>query len=118
MTDIHSPVMVEQKILEISNRIAKSAGSCNERYIAFLDADRDYDRAYAKAFLAHQGPQTEKRYAAEDATYTSREARDAADAAYRYADRLSKALQAELMAMQSINRSLVAQFGVAGIGER
>lgn len=116
--DVHSPVSVEQKILEISNRISKSAGSCNERYVAFLTADRAYDRAFAKAFLAHKGPQTEKRYAAEEATEAEREHRDTTDAAYRYADRLSKALQAELMAMQSVNKSVLAQFGVAGIGER
>lgn len=116
--DVHSPVSVEQKILEISNRISKSAGSCNTSYVAFLTADRAYDRAFAKAFLAHKGPQTEKRYAAEEATEAEREARDVADAAYRYGDRLSKALQAELMAMQSVNKSVLAQFGVAGVGER
>lgn len=116
--NVHSPVSVEQKILEISNRIAKSADVCNTRYIAFLAADRAYDNAYAQAFLAHEGPQTEKRYAAEVETQDEREARDITDAAYRYADRLSKALQAELMAMQSVNKSVLAQYGVAGTGER
>ncbi|MHC6175428.1 hypothetical protein [Glutamicibacter sp. X7] len=118
MTEPYSPVSVEQRILEISNRIAKSARVCNERYVSFLDADRAYDRAYAVAFLKHEGPQTEKRYAAEEATTEEREARDVADAAYRYADRLSKALQAELMAMQSVNKSVIAQYGAAGVGER
>ena len=47
-----------------------------------------------------------------------REARDVADQAYKYADRLAKALQSELMAYQSLNKSVLAQFDVAGVGER
>lgn len=118
MSEPLSPVSVEQRILEISNRISRSAKVCNDLYIDYLTADREYDRAYAVAFLKHEGPQTEKRYAAEEATTAERERRDVTDAAYRYADRLSKALQAELMAMQSVNKSVIAQFNVAGVGER
>lgn len=110
--------MLEQHILQLSNRIAKSAGECNTRYRAFLDADRVYDKAYAQAYMAHEGPQAEKKYAAEIATTKEREARDIADAAHRYADRLSKALQSELLAYQSLNKSILAQYQVAGIGER
>ena len=113
-----TPVAVENHIRELSNRIAKSASVCNERYKVFLEADRLFDQAYARAFLAHDGPQTEKRYAADLASIEQREARDVADAAYRYADRLSKALSAELMAYQSLNKSVLAQYGAAGVGER
>lgn len=116
--DILNPVNIENRIREISERIAKSAGVCNERYRAFLDADREYDQAYAKAYLAHPGAQGEKRYAAEFATAVEREARDVADAAYRYADRLAKALESELRAYQSINASVRTTFQVAGMGER
>jgi hypothetical protein len=112
-----NPVQVEQRIRETANRIANSAQVCNDRYVAFLTADREYDAAYAAAFLDHDGPQTEKRYAAESATTEQREARDVADAAYRYADRLAKALQAELMAYQSINKSVLATYSAAGTGE-
>lgn len=113
-----TPVAVEEHIRKLSNRIGKSAGVCNARYSEYLTADRDYDRAFAQAYMAHDGAQAEKRYAAEVATTTEREARDVADAAYRYADRLSRALQAELMAYQSLNKSLLAQYQVAGTGER
>lgn len=116
MNDL-TPVAVEQHIRELSNRIAKSAEVCNQRYKAFLTADREYDQAFAQAFLDHDGAQGEKKYAAEVATTDEREARDIADAAYRYADRLAKALQSELLAYQSINKSLLAQYQVAGIGE-
>lgn len=113
-----TPVAVENHIRELSTRIAKSASVCNERYQVFLESDRVFDQAYARAFLAHDGPQTEKRYAADLASIEQREARDVADAAYRYADRLSKALSAELMAYQSLNKSVLAQYGAAGVGER
>lgn len=109
-----TPVALERRIVEISNRIAKSAGVCNERYVEFLDADRVFDAAFARAYLAHEGPQSEKRYAADLLTVGEREARDTADAAYRYADRLSRALQAELMALQSLNKSVLATYGAAG----
>lgn len=116
MTDL-TPVSIEEHIRGLSNRIAKSAHVCNERYGAFMDADRDYDKAFAQAYLGHDGPQAEKRYAAEVATTAEREARDVADAAYRYADRLSRALQSELMAYQSLNKSILAQYQVAGVGQ-
>lgn len=117
MSDL-TPVAIERHILDLSNRIAKSASVCNERYGAYMDADRTYDAAFAQAYLDYDGPQGEKRYAAEVATTEEREARDVADAAHRYADRLSKALQSELLAYQSLNKSLLAQYQVAGVGER
>ncbi|WP_218973624.1 hypothetical protein [Brevibacterium sediminis] len=113
-----TPVILEQHMLNLSNRIAKSAKVCNDRYTEFLAADREFDRAFAQAYLDYEGPQAEKRYAADKATMTEREARDVADAAHRYADRLSKALQSELMAYQSLNKSILAQFQVAGVGDR
>ena len=113
-----NPVTIENHIRELSNRIAKSASVCNQRYVEFLDADREFDKAFAQAYLAHEGPQAQKRYAADEVTMPERERRDVADAAYRYADRLSRALQSELMAYQSLNKSVLAQYQVAGIGER
>ena len=111
-------MQVEQKILETSNRIAKGAGECDRRYRAFLDASRAYEQAYAIAYMSFDGPQQEKRYAAVRDTASEKEALDEADAAYRYADRLSKSLQAELMSYQSVNRSVLATYSAAGVGER
>jgi len=117
MTENWNPVVVEEKIAVISNRIANSVTTCSNAYRDFMKADLEYDRAYAKAYLDHDGPQTEKKYAAELATYDERSARDVADVAYRYADRLARALEAELRAMQSIGASIRMQYGVAGRGE-
>lgn len=112
-----NPVAIENRIREISERIAKSAQVCNDRYKAYLDADRAYDHAFALAYMTHKGAAHEKKYAAELATTAQREALDVADAAYRYADRLAKALESELRAYQSIGASVRAMYAVAGRGE-
>ena len=117
MTDMITPLQVENAIREVANRIARSVKVCDERYRAFLTADREYEQAFAHAYLDCDGPAHEKKYSAEIATKVEREARDVTDAAYRYADRLSKALQDELRAYQSVGASVRAQYAVAGRGE-
>lgn len=115
--DTLNPVAIENRIREISERIAKSAGVCDQRYRAFLEADHAFDVAEATAYMAHQGAAHEKKHAATLATIEERQALDVADAAYRYADRLAKALESELRAYQSIGASVRAMFQVAGRGE-
>lgn len=117
MTDPLNPVAVETAIREIANRIAKGVTICSNRYAQFLEADRLYDQAFARAYMAHEGAAHEKKFAAELATNTEREARDIADVAYKYADRTSRALQDELRAHQSVGASIRSQYAVAGRGE-
>lgn len=117
MSDVLNPVDIEQAIRGIANRIAAGVKVCSDRYEAFLTADRDYDRAYAGAYMRHEGAAHEKKYAAELATHDERKARDVADAAYRYADRQHRALQDELRAYQSVGASIRQMYAVAGRGE-
>lgn len=117
MSDVLSPVDIENGIRDVAARIAKGVSICSNRYATFLAADRDYDRAYAHAYLGHEGPAHEKKYAAELATQSEREVRDLADAAYRFADRQHRALQDELRAYQSVGASVRAMYSVAGRGE-
>jgi hypothetical protein len=117
--DVLNPVDIERKIREVSERISKSAGVCNERYRAYLTAERTYDQAFARAYLdTTDAPAHARKYEAELATAAEREARDVADAAYKYADRLAKALESELRAYQSVGASVRAMYAVAGTGER
>lgn len=118
MSGVLNPVDIEAAIRSCSDRIANGVKVCSDRYAAFLKADAAYDKAFARAYMAHPGPQTEKRYAAELATQKEREERDAADVAYRYADRQAKALESELRSWQSVGASVRAMFAVAGVGER
>jgi hypothetical protein len=114
---VHDPVSIENAIRDCANRIAKGVLVCAERYEAWLDADRSYDRAYAQAYMRHDGAAHEKKYAAELATTEERAVRDVADAAYRFADRQAKALESELRAYQSVGASVRAMYSVAGRGE-
>ncbi|WP_433460731.1 hypothetical protein [Micromonospora sp. CA-248212] len=113
-----NPVAVEDAIREVSGRIANGVMVCDTRYRAFLAADRAYDAAFARAYMAYTGAAHERRYAAELETAAEREARDVADAAYRYADRQAKALENELRALQSVGASMRAMYATAGVGER
>lgn len=118
MTEMANPVTVEAHIRECANRIGEGVKICDERYVKYLTADHAYDVAYAHAYMNHQGPAHEKKFAAELATRQERATRDAADAAYRYADRRSRAFQEELRAWQSVGASVRAMWNVAGTGER
>lgn len=113
----HNPQQIEEAIRRCADRISRSVTVCGERYEAFLHADRALDQAYATAYLEAEGPAHEKKYAAELATKAEREERDLADAAYRYAERTSKAIEAELRAWQSVGASVRSMYQVAGRGE-
>lgn len=116
-TEDWSPVRVETSIREVSARISKGVAVCSDRYAAYLAADRVYEQAFARAYMAHDGAAHERKYAAVLATAVEQEARDAADVAYRYADRQAKALENELRALQSVGASIRSMYSVAGRGE-
>ena len=115
--DVLNPTQIESAIREVANRMAEGVKICSDRYAAFLDADHRFDVAYARAYMRHEGPAHEKKYAAVLATRGERDARDAADVAYRHADRRAKALESELRSLQSVGASLRVQYSVAGRGE-
>lgn len=114
----YNPVQIETAIRECASRIAKGVTVCGERYKAYLDADRAYDAAFAHAYLEANGPAHAKKYVAELATQEERAIRDTTDAAYKYADRRARALETELRAWQSVNKSVIGMYSAAGAGER
>jgi hypothetical protein len=111
-----NPVDIENAIRQCSDRIARGVSVCDERYRAFLKAEHAFDVAYAHAFLSYDGPANRAKYEAVLATQVEREARDNADAAYKYADRQARALESELRAWQSRNASVRSMYAVAGTG--
>lgn len=117
MTEPLNPVQIESHIRGLVNRIAKGIQVCSERYREFLDADRKYDRQVALAYLQAEGSIKDKDKQAELATTELRGQRDVAEAAYKHADRLHKALDLELRAYQSLGASVRQMYGVAGRGE-
>lgn len=115
--EIFNPVSIEQAIRDCANRIARGVRICNSRYKEFLEADHAYELAFARAWVTDDGPANAKKYVCEVATETERQARDVADAAYRFADRQAKALESELRAWQSVGASVRQAYATAGRGE-
>lgn len=90
----------------------------DKAYRAFLEADRSYDLAFARAYLSHEAlPAHARKYQAEIDTADKREARDVADAAYKLMASNMKAIQYELDALRSIGTSVRQAYAVAGRGE-
>lgn len=117
MSDVLNPADVEAAIRDLSNRISNGVRVVSDRYRDHLAAEREYEQAFARAYMAHDGPAHERKYAAELATMAERERRDAADVLFRYADRQAKALENELRALQSIGASIRAMYGAPqGVG--
>lgn len=114
MSDVLNPVDIEQAIRGLANRISNGVRVVSDRYRDHLDADREYEQSFARAYMAAEGPAHERKYAAELATMQERERRDAADVLYRYADRQAKALENELRAMQSVGASVRAMYQSGG----
>lgn len=60
MSEPFSPVAVEDAIRTAATRIAKGVGVWKTALEAFLTADREYDRAFAQAYMVHEGAAHEK----------------------------------------------------------
>ncbi len=117
MTD-WNPVRVEEAIHKCAQRIADGVMKADKAYRLFLEADQQYDLAYAKAYISMpEAPAHERKYRAEMLTVEERKARDEADAAYRLMDRNMKAIQSELDALRSIGTSVRQAYAIAGRGE-
>lgn len=112
-----NPVQIEQHILELTNRISKGIRIFSDRYSGFLEADREFDKAYARAYLTAEGSIKDKEKTAVLETFEARTARDVAEVAYKNADKLLKALDSELRAWQTLGASVRQQYAVAGRGE-
>lgn len=117
MTEPLNPVQIEQAIRELVNRIAKGIKVCSDRYSTYLEAERAFDREYARAYLTAEGSIEDKKRRATLDTMPAREERDVTEVAYKHADRLSKALDLELRAYQSLNASVRQMYANVGRGE-
>lgn len=110
-SDVLNPVDIEQAIRTCAERIHAGVLEVTRRERTAREALRTYDRGYASAYLAAEGPAHERKYRAELATATERDARDVAEVAFKFAERTAKAVEAELRAWQSVGASVRAMYG-------
>lgn len=108
-----NPVDVETTIRQTADDIARGVRVVSEAEAKAREAARAYDRAYAAAYLAAEGPAHEKRYRAELATQTERDAMDVAELAFKHAERTAKSLEAKLRAFQSVGASVRTMYSGA-----
>lgn len=118
MTDHpHNPVDIEQGIRDCADRIHASVQTTSSHERLARRLRREYDAAFARAYINASGPAHEKRYHAELATQTKRQEAEDAEVAYRYADRQAKAQEQELRALQSVGASVRSMYQVeTGVG--
>ena len=112
-----NPVEIEQQIMRLSNEIAASVSRYSAAYNEYLTKKHAYDLARAHAYMRAHGPVEERKMWVEIETERERAECDAADVAYKHADRQAKALEASLRAQQSVGASVRLMYGVAGRGE-
>lgn len=105
-----NPVDLEQKILEVKNRVHAGIKVFSQKLDAYLDAQTECEHAESVAFLDHDGPQTEKRHAARVAIYDLRKAMNQAKVEFQYTEKKLDALVSELFALLNLNKGVRAAY--------
>jgi len=117
MSEIITPLAIEQAIRECSNRLAKSIPIRSERMTAKRAAERDYRRAYDLAYLNAEGSVEDRKAHARIATEDLHDAMDVAEVVYKEAEALARSIEKELDALRSVGASIRSTYAVAGRGE-
>lgn len=110
MSDVLNPVDLENQILDIKNRCHNGVKIFSQKHGAMLEAETEWEHARSVAFLEHDGPQTEKRHAAEVEAYEVRKALDFARVEFEYTKRKLDVYMAELSALQNLNKGVRAMY--------
>lgn len=114
-----NPVEVEAGIRKIARMIHHGVKTVSDTEFDFRKKDAEHARVLARAYINHDGPAHEKKYAAEihGDVIVARDLRDVAELAFRHADRRQRALIEQLGALRSIGASVRAMYGAeTGVG--
>jgi len=115
-SDVLNPVDIELMIRKFSNEIAKGVAVVSRAHADAKRTAREYDVAFARAYMVHSGPSHEKKYQAEIATEQERMNADVAEVAFRHAERQMKALETQLSSAQTISKSVNQMYGATASG--
>jgi hypothetical protein len=106
-----NPVEFEALIKECSDNIERGPDIIGAAEAKYEQAVSDYELAFAKAYMNHEGPAHEKKYAAVRATQVERERVSETKLVFRHAERTLRALEARLRSLQSRGASVRAMYG-------
>lgn len=114
----HNPVDVEWQIEDTKNHIARGVDIVTQAEERAKKARADFDLAYALAIGRATGPAVDHKYFATAETIDERREAEAAEIAFRHAERKMHALDKALFAWQAILKSATAMFNAAGVNPR
>ena len=109
-----NPVMLESEIRKSDESIAKSIVPVSKAYDAWKSAELQLDKAYALAYRDADGSVEDRKQAAFLATIDLAWAAKDADVVYRRMRDYQRAYRDRLSAFQSLSKSVVAAYNVAG----
>jgi hypothetical protein len=109
--EVLNPVLIEQQIQHIADDIAKGVRIVSDAEYAAAARRRQYDRAFAIAYVAAEGSIQDRKYAAELATAEPRRVAEEAEIAFRHAQRTARALEKKLDALRSVGVSVRTMYG-------
>lgn len=116
MSAVLNPVDVEAAIREAVATVTQGVEVVTKRLGEYREAERDFDLAWAHAFMGATGSVDARKYQAEISCRELRKTMDVAEVAYKYADRRCRAAESTLSAYQTISKSVMAMYGAAGQG--
>lgn len=107
-----NPVEVEEAIRASAARVASSARIVSSRLKMYREAQRAFDKAEARAYLAHTGPAHARKYqiALDPQVDQLRDVMDVAEVALENARRSAKGAELELSAWQTLAKSVNAAY--------
>lgn len=117
MADVLNPVDIERGIRSAADTVAEAVPIVSQRLAAFREAERLFDLAWARHYLAATGPVEERKQRCILATEEEKKALDIAEVAYKFAERKTRAAESTLSAYQTLSKSVTAMYNVAGRGE-
>jgi hypothetical protein len=109
----HNPASIEAEITDIADRIENGVIVVTNAERDSMNARREFDLAYARAYGAASGSIKDREYAADLATAELRQAYEIAEVAFHHAQRLSRALERKLDAKRSVGVSVRQAYGAA-----
>jgi hypothetical protein len=112
-----NPVDIEQAIRTAVNDVAEGVSVVSARLEIYRKAQREYDLAWAHAYMNAGGNMEERKQQAVISCRLLREALDVAEVSFKYAERRARAAESTLSAFQTLSKSVTAMYQGAGRGE-
>lgn len=114
MADVLNPVIIEAAIRDAVQTVTEGVEQVTIRLAAYREAERVFDLKWARVYMSATGPVEQRKQTCIIETEEEKVALDVAEVAYKYADRRTRAAESTLSAYQTLAKSVIAMYNVAG----